>query len=101
VESAPGWGRAALGLLWLAALCVPAGFWARTRRATALVVVGVVTALATIPAVSALGPTPLAEYLAAVGGVLLGRGLAEVAMRLRSPVPRRDQAEISRVYTRA
>lgn len=101
VESAPGWGRAAIGLLWLAALCAPAGFWARTRRSTALVTVGVVTALAAIPAATALGPTLLAEYAAAVAGVLIGRGLAHVALRLRPPVLASDQPEISRVYTRA
>jgi hypothetical protein len=101
VESAPTKARTALGLLWIAALCVPAGFWARSRRAAVLASLGVIATLALIPMVTALGTTPPAEYVAAVAGVLIGRALAQVATRLRLGGESPGQPVASRVYRRA
>jgi hypothetical protein len=100
LESFPGWMRSLLSLVWLAALCMPAGFWAHTRRSRALVGLAVIAVLAIVPAVTALGPTPLTEYAAALSGLLIGAGLAYVADRLRS-LGRRAQPVASRVYSRA
>jgi hypothetical protein len=101
VESAPEWFRALVGLGWLAALGVPIGFWARTRAAIVGGLLGVSAALLVIPTVTALGSTPVGEYLAALGGVMLGRGLAYVATRLRALTRTPGQPVASRVYRRA
>lgn len=101
VESAPEWFRALVGLGWIAALCAPAGFWARSRGALILATGAVVTALAIIPTVTALGPTRPVEYLAAVAGILSGVALAYVATRLRAFAVAPAQPVASRVYRRA
>ncbi len=101
VESAPEWFRGLVGLGWIAALCAPIGFWARSAGAVALGVSGVIATLAVVPAVTALGATPLLEYLAAGAGLVIGHVVGHAAMHLRSFGRTPAQPLASRVYKRA
>ena len=67
--------RAGLSVIWLAILFVPAGFWLRKKTEIALTIFCAVLALALLPNVFAILPSPLHHYLAAIGGIALGLAL--------------------------
>ena len=82
MEKWPDWIRATLDLLWVAALAFPAGFWARSPRVLIAVATVSVGTLLAVPPLVGLYPTPVAQLLAALVGVLLGhaaRSLRRVA----------------------
>lgn len=80
-----GWGlllylqrlpfRSAVSAAWIAALFLPAGFWARTRVDATIVAVGVVASLALVPSWTPLQHSPLAQWLGAALGVAAGATL--------------------------
>ncbi|HEV2150160.1 MAG TPA: VanZ family protein [Longimicrobiaceae bacterium] len=78
--------RGAIGLAWLAALWVPAGFWIRGRRQALLAAASVATGLLLVPPVAGLLPTPLPALAAA----LVGLGVGALARRMlrRNLAPR-------------
>jgi len=79
-----GWGlflypqhlplQSALSAVWIAALFLPAGFWARTRADALIVGLSLVAGLALVPAWTLLLQTPAAQWLAA--GLGIGAGAA-------------------------
>ncbi len=69
-ESLPAWLKALLSWAWIAALWVPAGFWARTGRDGSVIVVAVTVSLLGAPAVTSLRATPLLQWAAASFGAL-------------------------------
>ena len=69
-ESLPAWLKALLSVAWVAALWVPAGFWARTRRDGSVIVVTVTIALLGAPVVTSLRATPVLHWAAAVLGAV-------------------------------
>jgi hypothetical protein len=77
-ESLPAWLKVLLSLAWVAALWVPAGFWARTRRDGTIIAVTVTVGLLGAPAVTSLRATPALHWAAAV----LGAAVAAAAYRL-------------------
>lgn len=68
----PRWTRAALDLLYVAALVFPFGFWARRDAAAFAGAVMIAAALALGPAFVGLLPTPPLEWLAALAGGVAG-----------------------------
>lgn len=80
-----GPARRLLGLAWLAALFVPAGYWLRTRHDALPAGAVVAAGLLVVPWAAGLLPTPPAEFLAAFAGVAAG-ALARrgAAARLRA-----------------
>ena len=76
-----------IGLAWVAALWVPAGFWARTRRDGWLTGVALVDALLGAPVVTPLRATPFLQWAAAGLGALAG-AVARLAIERRAmPAP--------------
>jgi hypothetical protein len=71
-ESLPAWLKALLSLGWVAALWVPAGFWARTRRDAWTTGAALAAGLLGAPAVTPLSATPFLQWVAAVVGALAG-----------------------------
>ena len=73
------WGRV-LDALWIAALCLPIGFWARGRL---LAIAGAVVALliALIPAVTGAVGTSAEEWAGAIVGLLSGAALGLLSSR--------------------
>jgi len=69
-ESLPAWLKAVLSLAWMAALWVPAGFWARTRRDAWVTGMAVTVGLLGAPVVTSLRATPLLQWAAALLAVL-------------------------------
>jgi hypothetical protein len=69
-ESLPAWLKALLSWAWIAALWVPAGFWARTRRDAWVTGMAVALALLGAPAVMSLRATPLLQWATAFLGAL-------------------------------
>ncbi|HEU0076734.1 MAG TPA: VanZ family protein [Longimicrobiaceae bacterium] len=85
--SLEGARRGLLGLVWLAALFVPAGWWLRTRRDVLPAGAAVVAGLLLVPWAAGLLATPPAQLLAALSGVGAGALLRRAAATLgRSPV---------------
>jgi VanZ family protein len=76
--SLDGGGRRLLGLAWLAALFVPAGYWLRTRRDALPAGAAVAAGLLLVPWAAGLVPTPPAEFLA----VAVGLGAGALARRV-------------------
>lgn len=71
----PAWLPALLGVVWLAGISFPSGFWSASgRHAVAGALVLVVT-LAAVPAAGQLQATPFPHYLAAILGVGAGRAV--------------------------
>jgi hypothetical protein len=79
-----GGARTLLGLLWLAALFVPAGWWLRTRREALAAGACVAAGLLLAPLAAGLLATPAAGYLAALAGLAAG-ALASRAAGLARP----------------
>ena len=71
-ESLPAWLKALLSLAWVAALFMPAGFWARTPRDGWVIGAALVVALLGAPAVTPLHATPFLQWAAAGLGALAG-----------------------------
>jgi hypothetical protein len=85
--SLDGGGRRLLGLAWLAALFVPAGYWLRTRRDALPAGAAVAAGLLLVPWAAGLVPTPPAEFLAVAAGLgagALARRLASASRRVRA-----------------
>lgn len=73
---------------WIGALVLPIGFWGRRDRAGGLAVALPLGALATLPAVLPVLPSPPEQYLGALAGLAAGLGLRH-AVRGVSPTHRR------------
>ncbi|HEV8263711.1 MAG TPA: VanZ family protein [Gemmatimonadales bacterium] len=88
-EVFPNWFKTLLSLAWIAALWVPAGFWARTRRDTWVIGGASAASLLGVPAVTPLCPTPLLQWAAAALGGLAGAGVRLLLdHRFRGSAPR-------------
>jgi hypothetical protein len=72
LESWPDWLRWIVDLLWIAALAVPIGFWARTRVVLVPAALVLTIALITVPMLVDVLPTPLAQLISGLAGVMLG-----------------------------
>jgi VanZ family protein len=94
-------GRGLLGLGWLAALFVPAGWWLRTRRGALAAGGGAAAGLLLLPWAAGLLPTPPAQLLAALAGmgagVLARRAAAVMGTVGPAPVPHGSNSPESRV----
>jgi hypothetical protein len=87
-EAVPGWLKTLLSLGWVAALWVPAGFWARARRDAWVTGAAVTAGLVGAPAVTPLCATPLLQWAAAGLGVLAGATCRLVVeRRIRGSMP--------------
>lgn len=76
---ARSWGET-LNAAWVLLLCMPIGFWARTRRS--LAVAGVIAlVLWWLPHVTAAAPTSLAEWIGAAAGLFSGAVLGRLSRR--------------------
>lgn len=75
--------RSSLGILWLAALCLPVGFWLRRRGDAAAAAVALSALAAALPVLTPLVATPPLEILAPALGVAAGHALG----RNVSPAP--------------
>jgi hypothetical protein len=64
-----------LSAIWIGALFVPAGFWWRNRGDGLVVVVGLLSGLLLVPALTPLLPTPPLEWIAAGLGLAVGVAL--------------------------
>jgi hypothetical protein len=71
-EALPAWLKALLSLAWVAALWMPAGFWAPTRRDGWVTGAALVAGLLGAPAVTSLCATPFLQWAAAGLGALAG-----------------------------
>jgi hypothetical protein len=81
----PGWLQASLTHAWVAIFAVPLGFWARPRWVLIATLPLVLGAVATLPVVLELSPTPPSEWAAIVVGFLAGIGVRfRVESRTRS-----------------
>jgi hypothetical protein len=70
----PGWLRAVLNGLWMAALFFPVGFWARLRWESCATGAVLVAGLLMVPGATGILTTPPAQIGAAVGGAFAGLG---------------------------
>ncbi len=70
-----------LGLIWLAGLTVPVGYWTPGIRSAAVGAAAIGLALALIPGFGYLLTTPWPQFAAAVAGVALGRTLQGLVRR--------------------
>ena len=85
LANAPPYVPGLLGALWLAALLVPGGYWARGGANLAALGLGAgATLLAVAPAVGLAGTTPL-EWAGAATGCAVGWGLRRVVLDLEAP----------------
>jgi hypothetical protein len=80
--SLPAALTALLGLIWLAGISMPAGYWASGIRQTAVGAVVIGLALVLIPAFGYLLATPWPHFAAALAGVALGRTLRTLVRRV-------------------
>jgi hypothetical protein len=71
-EALPARIKTLLGLAWVAALFIPAGFWARTRRDRWIVGAAMAATLLGAPTVTPLCATPVLQWGAAGLGALAG-----------------------------
>lgn len=74
-ESLPAWLKRQLGILWIAFLFLPAGFWCRTRVDTIGALAAAVAALLGAPMFTALVRTPPEQWVGAATGFLAGLAL--------------------------
>jgi VanZ like protein len=81
------WLRPILNVLWLVALFFPAGLWARFRWAFATAAALSLASLLLLPPLIGLLPTPRAELLGALTGVLAGWATGRLRPRLLQPGP--------------
>jgi len=79
------WLRPILNMLWLVALFVPTGLWARFGWLFAVAVTLSLAALLLLPTPIGLLPTPRAELLGAFAGFMIGWTIRRLA--LPRPVP--------------
>jgi hypothetical protein len=82
-ESWPDWLRATLGVVWIAAVWLPAGFYGVSRWGLGVVVAFAVATLAVAAPASGLLATPLREWVAAAIGILVGAVVRESILRRR------------------
>lgn len=85
-ESLPAPLKTVLTFGWVAAMWLPAGLWARTRRDGLTIAAAAVAGLLGAPALLPLCPTPLLEWAAAGLGVFGGAATA-VTLRRRTVSP--------------
>jgi hypothetical protein len=70
-----------LDALWMILICLPAGFWARSR--VALGVAGLIAvALWLIPGLTGVVPTPFVEWMGAAIGVTTGASIGWLSSRV-------------------
>jgi hypothetical protein len=86
-EALPTWFKTLLSLAWVAALWVPAGFWARTRGDAWIIGGAVAAGLLGAPAVMPLCATPLGQWAAAGLGGLAGAAVRPVLERYQRARP--------------
>lgn len=86
-QSLAPWLKALLSLAWVAALWVPAGFWARTRRDGWVTGAALVAALLGAPAVTPLRATPFLQWATAGLGALAGAVARRAIARRATPAP--------------
>lgn len=67
-----------LTLLWVGALFVPVGFWLKRPMDALIILPPVMAAMIALPRLLHCAPTPPAQILAVLAGVLLGRALARL-----------------------
>jgi hypothetical protein len=72
--------QSVLALLWMAALALPIGFWARRRWETAVALAIFGLALFVLPPLVGLLATPVLHAAAAFGGIALGALLARLVV---------------------
>jgi VanZ family protein len=75
------WGGL-LDAAWVLVLCVPIGFWARTRRVLLAAVCVVVLVLLWLPELTGIVSTPLTEWMGAALGILAGALIRWLSRRL-------------------
>ena len=89
VEVLPAWLASLLGIVWVAALVLPFGFWMRARIESLLGSAILMLGLAIIPAASHILLTSIRGWTGAVIGVALGMLLRRSARipsaRIRAP----------------
>jgi hypothetical protein len=88
-EALPAWLKALLSLAWVAALWVPAGFWAQTRRDGWVTGAALVAGLLGTPVVIPLCATPFLQWAAAGLGALAGWFARLAIGRRATPAPAR------------
>jgi hypothetical protein len=64
--------QGAMHAAWIAALFLPAGFWARTRADAVVIAGGLLAGLVVVPAWTMLQHTPPAQWLGAAFGIGAG-----------------------------
>jgi hypothetical protein len=72
---------AQLATLWMILVCLPIGFWARSRGAFGAAAL-IVLALWLVPVVIGILPTPLTQWIGAALGVSAGISLARLSRRV-------------------
>ena len=87
VEHFPAWLMQGLDGLWLAALLLPFGFWARLSAASAIGGLALVLGLALLPGVVELLPTAAHEWLGAFAGTMAGWTLGRTARQRMAQTP--------------
>ena len=75
------WGGL-LDAAWVLVLCIPIGFWARTRRVLLAAVCVVVLVLLWLPELTGIASTPLTEWMGAALGILAGALIRVLSRRL-------------------
>lgn len=79
--------KAVLGVIWVAGLFFPVGFWIRGKRDAWVAVGGVTVSLLGAPLLTPLLPTPVSQWVAAALGLAAGWGLHLTTSGERAPVP--------------
>jgi hypothetical protein len=77
----------AMDLILLATLSLVPGFWARTRRQWLVIAIVLQGTLLAVPFLTVLQPARIAELLASLAGVGIGRVLRQVLLRRRDRIP--------------
>jgi hypothetical protein len=81
-ERWPGWTLALLNTLWVAGCLLGAGYWtgrAGERRSLYMPIALAAAGLLIIPLMTGLQATPILEWIGAVGGFMVGFGLARAS----------------------
>lgn len=81
----PHWFKTCLNVVWIAALVLPFGFWARPRWSGAVGFLAIAASMLLLPTHSELGPSRAAEWLGALIGLALGQMLQIIARRVGGP----------------
>jgi len=74
-EILPYWLLRLLNFGWIGGLLIPFGFWARANRLSLIGGAAILIGMVALPSVLKLLPTPGFEWLGAIAGISVGRGI--------------------------